>query len=595
MKDNYLTYSIEPKYTQYLVGNDLERPGQIKPEVISIYQGSPGPKGDPGEPGSAATVAIGNVTSGSTPSVVNTGTETDAVLDFVLVPGEQGQIGPAGQSATISVGTTTTGEPGTDASVTNSGTASAAVLNFTIPRGSQGVQGNPGVGVPQGGTAGQILAKIDGTDYNTEWIDAPSGGNVTHDVVLKVTVTASQTLTFRGVATTIDWGDGNTTSPASKGSTHTYENAGNYVVIIDGITEWGDTSQSGINRSILSANVITEAEINTDSIGAEAFRECTNLTSVKAFRVNTLGGSAFYNCSGLSGDINKMIPTWNIVNMKTYVFYGTNFTGVFDASHIISASDSEWKNNFNYAFPSQIRSIKMPEMAVSLPISYGNNHLESLVIPEGTRVITKIEGISSSKFYSARIPCSVQTLLGPIFSETSSLKEIYVEDGAFSSFNSWMGYDNNETYNELSSKYSIGPHICNRCSSLVKVRLPEGMKAIGSLDSGASNYYSSFSGAPLTEFNIPSTVEVIANICQDCTNLTSMTFPASVNTIKTASFSGCTSLATIHMLGDTPPTLSSNCFTNCPITAVYVPASSVSDYQSHSDWSRFSSVIQAEP
>lgn len=35
-----------------------------------------------------------------------------------------------------------------------------------------------GQGVPAGGTAGQILAKADDTDYNTEWIDAPSGGGV---------------------------------------------------------------------------------------------------------------------------------------------------------------------------------------------------------------------------------------------------------------------------------------------------------------------------------------------------------------------------------------------------------------------------------
>lgn len=33
-----------------------------------------------------------------------------------------------------------------------------------------------GQGVPAGGTAGQVLSKVDGTDYNTEWIDAPSGG-----------------------------------------------------------------------------------------------------------------------------------------------------------------------------------------------------------------------------------------------------------------------------------------------------------------------------------------------------------------------------------------------------------------------------------
>lgn len=31
-------------------------------------------------------------------------------------------------------------------------------------------------GLPAGGNAGQVLSKIDGTDYNTEWIDPPSGG-----------------------------------------------------------------------------------------------------------------------------------------------------------------------------------------------------------------------------------------------------------------------------------------------------------------------------------------------------------------------------------------------------------------------------------
>ncbi len=31
-------------------------------------------------------------------------------------------------------------------------------------------------GVPAGGDAGQILAKIDGTDYNTEWV-TPSRGS----------------------------------------------------------------------------------------------------------------------------------------------------------------------------------------------------------------------------------------------------------------------------------------------------------------------------------------------------------------------------------------------------------------------------------
>lgn len=44
------------------------------------------------------------------------------------------------------------------------------------PVGPQGPQGVAGVGIPAGGTAGQVLAKIDGTDYNVQWVDDQTGG-----------------------------------------------------------------------------------------------------------------------------------------------------------------------------------------------------------------------------------------------------------------------------------------------------------------------------------------------------------------------------------------------------------------------------------
>ena len=49
------------------------------------------------------------------------------------------------------------------------------VQGETGATGATGPQGPAGVGVPAGGTAGQVLSKVDGTDYNTEWI-TPSGG-----------------------------------------------------------------------------------------------------------------------------------------------------------------------------------------------------------------------------------------------------------------------------------------------------------------------------------------------------------------------------------------------------------------------------------
>ena len=63
MNENFLTYSIDEKITQYQIGNDLSRPGAIKPEVYEIYVGQPGLRGAKGDvgpqgnPGQAATMS----------------------------------------------------------------------------------------------------------------------------------------------------------------------------------------------------------------------------------------------------------------------------------------------------------------------------------------------------------------------------------------------------------------------------------------------------------------------------------------------------------------------------------------------------------
>lgn len=53
------------------------------------------------------------------------------------------------------------------------------------------LQGATGEGVPTGGTAGQLLAKIDGTDYNTEWLTV---GALTDGDKGDITVSASGTV-----------------------------------------------------------------------------------------------------------------------------------------------------------------------------------------------------------------------------------------------------------------------------------------------------------------------------------------------------------------------------------------------------------------
>jgi len=83
-------------------------------------------KGDKGDTGELVIGTVTTVTHGNPATVVNSGTSTDAILDFDI---------PAGPAATIAVGTVNDVLYGNPPTVTNSGDTSDAVFDFEIPAG----------------------------------------------------------------------------------------------------------------------------------------------------------------------------------------------------------------------------------------------------------------------------------------------------------------------------------------------------------------------------------------------------------------------------------------------------------------------------
>ena len=108
---------------------------------------------------------------------VGLSTATDVILTVGArgAPGPVGPQGPPGPQgpSTIDVGTTTTGAPGTNASVINAGTNVNAILDFTIPRGDQGIQGVPGTPGTPGADGKSVLngtgAPSNGTGNNGDF------------------------------------------------------------------------------------------------------------------------------------------------------------------------------------------------------------------------------------------------------------------------------------------------------------------------------------------------------------------------------------------------------------------------------------------
>ena len=124
-------------------------------------QGAAGPQGDPGIEGAQGAPG------------------TNGAQGANGVDGAQGATGPAGpQGAQGDTGTEgAQGAPGTNGAQGAAGpTGAEGAQGAAGTNGVDGAQGAAGIGVPSGGTSGQVITKVDSNPYNTVWAD-PTGAS----------------------------------------------------------------------------------------------------------------------------------------------------------------------------------------------------------------------------------------------------------------------------------------------------------------------------------------------------------------------------------------------------------------------------------
>jgi hypothetical protein len=166
------------------------------------------------------------------------------------------------------------------------GTATTVeVAGQTGPQGPAGSNGANGQGVPVGGTTGQVLRKVSGTSYDTEWAAAASGSGSVTSVALAGTglsisgspVTTSGTITANVVY-------GTTAGTAAEGNDSRIVN-----ILKSGTSDGGSAGGTGGSVNLAGGNALS----GTGAGGA-------------AGSINLSGGNAIYDAGEEVGHVGTV-------------------------------------------------------------------------------------------------------------------------------------------------------------------------------------------------------------------------------------------------------------------------------------------------
>ncbi len=277
--------------------------------------------------GADGTAIVGTMTSGGSGEP----TDGDYLVQFIGYRGEVYQTGRYNTGDTVSV----PADPSHDGLVFDGWSSPVTVTDNTVTVTNQDL------------TIGAMFDTVSGA---TEI-----------DITLTVITGLTATIALFNNVTSIDWGDGETSTALGS---HTYSDYGDYTIMVYASGDMSDgTSTSnlfGATSSSTPNRYCTNARFGGDmsSIGTYAFYSCNSLTSATIpSGVTSIGTYAFYSCYSLT---SVTIPS-SVTSIGTYAYqYCYSLTSVTIPSGVTSIGTYAYQYCYNLTsatIPSSVTSI----------------------------------------------------------------------------------------------------------------------------------------------------------------------------------------------------------------------------------------------
>ena len=315
------------------------------------------------------------------------------------------------------------------------------------------------------------------------------------------------------------------------------------------------------------------------NIGASAFKECVDLTSVQLTNnIYRIGESAFYACNKLS---TLTIPT-SINYIEKKAFYGCSNLKKLT----IEGCSTPLRFGMNGAEkPSSVFDCKLNYLYLGRDnyLSYyfdlDCSELSTIIL---SNYIENIEGFENSKISQITIPSSVIFIKEGTFKGCSNLKKVFFEDGE----------------QELKWQIAYSKYINNSACGLspfYDCPIEEAYVGRILIPDLHSCIYLSSSDGPFDRTSIRHLTisNSLTSLCgfRYCNNLTEIDIPASVNELY--GFNNSNSILSVKCRSLTPPSIKgyapfvNNTYLN---GILYVPNSSIDLYKADNQWGYFFNI-----
>lgn len=350
-------------------------------------------------------------------------------------------------------------------------------------------------------------------------------------------------------STTIDWGDGNTTTTTGTSISqyqHTYTTGGSYVISI--------LTSSGIIT--MDTNSTRQFIGTTNSNNNNYLRTCVDKVEIGA-NITTLGGYAFQYCRKMTS-----ITLPNNVTTTT----GNYQLGECSSLRVFICPSS--LTTIPYGALYQARGLEYVSFSKEITsigqFAFTENTSLKCITPPPSATYGQSSFSSCFSLKSVVFPATTQDIGNSMLQNCYALKSVTINGSS-----------------------ALGQSMFVNCYSLKDVNIVTTQETL------PTTFFQDCFG--LEEFIIPSNINTInENAFNYCLTLRKISIPQSITNIRGNAFSLCYSLSEVHLKPTTPPTLGSSVFPTTNNLVIYVPSGSLSAYQSATNWSTYASYMVEE-